>query len=185
LEKKEACPCMIRTPISVIAMITTIILGVVTGFNPLTYMVIFISFIAALGSALAPRIEYSGGVTYLIGYLGLFALFDKFNIVDIFNIGLENLSIFGALLAIALMFMKKSNPIITIYIIGLGMFFMTGVTSGLLPIIVGTLLWIMSEIIIIYSDEYLEVVNPLYTKFTYFSAALFSYGVLMFPLALL
>jgi len=185
-EKKKACPCRVRVPISMITMLSTIAIGFMNGFNPLTYIIIGLAFFAGLGSFLAPRIENAGGVAFIVAYLGAFALFDFFNIINLFNIGLENLSIFGALLAIVLMFLKKQNSVTTIYVIGLGMFFMTGVTSMILPIVVGTILWVLSELIILFVLDYnKDLPKIMRDKLEYFAAGLFSYGVLMLPLALL
>lgn len=187
MQKKESCTCHIKAPSAMVALITTIVIGVLNGLNPLTIIIGLLLLSGVVGSVLFGKVgKISGGISYLVGFLILFAGFEMFKIKEIINMGFENISMFGALLAITIMFLKKQEHTIIAYIIGLSLFFLTAVISGMLPLVLGAILIVLSEIMLIYNNDYMETTLPeVSKKISYFSASLYSYGILLIPLALL
>lgn len=186
VKKKEACTCYIKAPSAFIALIAV----AASSFLKFDYFTIIISlfiFSGMVGSILFGKVgKISGAIFYLVGFLILFIGVQVFKIKEIINIGFENISIFGALLAIVYMFMKKQENTTISYIIGIGLFFMTSIISGMIPLVIGGILISLSEIIMIYGNDYAEEVpENFYKSVTYFSAGLYSYGILIIPLALL
>lgn len=185
-QKKEACTCRVKVPSTAVALITTATLAILLGNSPLAIaMSIFLVFML-VGSIIYPHSSVGGGVSYLAGYISLFASFEIFDILDIFNTGLENIVIFGALIAIILMFLKKQDNVITIYVIGMSLFFIVSILSGILPLVVATILISLSELMLIYSNDYSDITpEPQMIQTGYFSAGLYSFGILLIPLIIL
>jgi hypothetical protein len=186
-QKKESCTCHIKTPASAVAFLTTIALGYINGFTPLTFTLMAFLFTGMVGSILFGKVgKVSGGIAYLIGFIIMFMGFEIFGIKEIINMGFQNVSVFGALLAITIMFLKKQDNVITVYILGLSIFFLTAVFSGILPLVLGAILISLSEIMLIYNNDFQEELpETMFKKTTYFAAGLYSYGMLLIPLALL
>lgn len=188
IQKKEGCTCSIKVPSSIIALIATTAIGFINGLNPLTFILIAFIFTGALGSYFFGKIgNISGGITYLIGYIIIFSGFEIFGIKQVINMGFENVSIFGALLAITTMFLKKQENTIIIYVLGLSIFFLTAIFSAILPFVLASILICLSEIMLIYNNDFEDKNFPeeMAKKTVYFSAALYSYGMLLIPLTIL
>lgn len=183
---KKECTCRVKVPASGVALITSLVIGGLMGFSPLAITVSSFLLLMTVGSILYPRVDYAGPAVYLVAFVGLFAAFEIFKINDVFNIGLENVSIFGALIAIIIMFMKKQDNVITIYIVGMSLFFITATTSGFLPLVISSVLVTLSEVILIYLKEREnEASEDELFDVSYFSAGLYSFGVMLLPLILL
>lgn len=186
LKPKSECTCKVKVPSTIISLLAVLAIGYINGMNPLTYILIGFLVIMTAGSILYPRVDYAGPALYLLGFIGVFTSFEIFGIQEVFELGLENVSMFGALIAIIIMFLKKQENVITVYIIGMTFFFITATTTGFLPLTISSILIILSEVMLIYfreredsaSDE--EVLN-----LSYFSAGLYSFGVVLLPLILL
>jgi len=187
MEKKESCPCHIKAPSAMFALITAIGLTILNGLNPLAIIIGLFIVSGIVGSILFGKVgNTSGGIAYLLGFLILFAGFEIFKIQEVINIGFENISMFGALLAITIMFLKKQEHTIVAYIIGLSLFFLTAVVSRKLPLVLGALLIVLSEIILIYNNDYEDtMLAESYKKIVYFSASLYSFGILLIPLTII
>lgn len=186
-QKKESCTCHIKAPSSMVAFITAFILGIINGFTTLTYILLFFLFTGIVGSILFSKVnKIAGGITYFIGFITVFVGFEFLGIKEIINTGFENISIFGALIAIIIIFLKKYDKIIISYILGILIFFLTFVLSGIPPLAVGSMLISLSEIMLIYNNDFeKEISETIYKKIAYFSAALYSFGMLLIPIALL
>jgi len=185
-KSKAECTCRVKVPITFIALATSVIMGVVFGFTELNYVISGFLFLLMLGSFFYPRVEYLGPSLYLAGFIGIFAGFDILGIQSLFDIGVENISIFGALIAIVLMFLKKQENVVTIYLIGMLLFLIASITTTMLPLIVSSIAITISEIMLIYfKDEEDKSTEEQALQFGYFSAGLYSFGVSLLPLVLL
>ena len=183
---KAECTCRVKVPMTFVALVTSIVIGVLFGFTDLNYIISGFLFLLLVGSILYPKVEYAGPALYLAGFIGIFAGFQIAGIHDVFNIGLENISIFGALIAIIIMFLKKQDNVTTIYIVGMSLFFITASTTIMLPLIIASVLITLSEVMLIYFKEEEETASDEKAlDIGYFSAGLYSFGVCLIPLVLL
>lgn len=178
--------CRVKVQTTIISLITAITISAMFGFTQLNYVILGFILLMGIGSALYPRVEYAGPAVYLAAFVGLFIGFQVTGIHNMLNIGTENVTMFGSLIAISIMYMRKHSEVITIYIVGLMVFFITGTMSGMLPLVIGSILIVLSETMKIYlGDVKNEISENLSLDLSYFSAGLYSYGILMLPLLLL
>lgn len=187
-KSKELCSCRVRMPSSAIALWTTI---AITAYSyggeasVLHYLIIAFLTINLIGNILYSKSQYIGPAFYGFSFIFLFTAFEVANLQDIFNLGLENISMFGALLAIVVMFLKKQEHIVLIYLLSIFIFFITSVVSGMLPLVISSILITVSEVILIYFNEAEKSTPKQELEISYLSGDLYSIGILFFPLILL
>jgi hypothetical protein len=181
-QKKEDCPCHIKAPSAFLAFVAIITFGFINNFNPLTYILSFFILVNIIGSILFSKVgPISGGLLYSLGFISLLVGFQMFGIRNLLSIGLERSSLFGALLFVLFSHLKKREDTIMIYMIGLCILCITSILSGYLPLMIGGILISLSEIMLIYNNEYKDPSKQI----IYFSASLYSYGILLIPLCIL